>query len=113
MSAPAISSLLSRSSATMTTSTALARSRNGMASAMARAAVRPPSQHDHDAVELEALLLDVGHDDDRPAGLEQRALDHQLLGRAVFALRLPDDGEVEAPRDAAEQRAGAAPLSRR
>src|SRR5438874_8756282 len=44
MFAPVISSLL-RSSATITMSTAFARSRKGMASPIARAAVRLPSQH--------------------------------------------------------------------
>jgi hypothetical protein len=45
MSAPGISSLFVRSPVTITTSTFLARARNGMASAAARAALRLPSQH--------------------------------------------------------------------
>ena len=61
----------------------------------------------HDAVEHEALLLDMRHDDDRAAGAEQRAFDQQFLRGAALALRLADDREVEAPRDAAEQVGGA------
>src|SRR5262249_582612 len=106
--APSTSSLL-RSSATMTMSTALARSSNGMASPMARAAVRPPSQHaSTQACERHAALLDIGHDDHRTPGFEQRRLDHQIVGCRALALRLTDHGEIEAARDLGEHRGCAA-----
>ena len=55
-------------------------------SATARVAARLPSQHDHDAVELQAGLLDVGHEDHRPAGFEQHAfVDHFLRRRSCRA----------------------------
>ena len=69
--------LLPRSSVTITTSTRLARceERHGVGDgARGRAAAVPAH---HDAVELERRFLDVRHDDDRPAGLEQRGFgDH-------------------------------------
>ena len=68
----------------------LARSRNGRASAMARAAVRPPSQHTSTTPGLEGRLLDIGHDSHRPPGFEQRGLDHHFLGGAVLALGLSE-----------------------
>ena len=75
---------------------------------MARAAVRPPSQQASDALERQAALLDVGYDDDGTPGFEQRAFDDQFVGRSLLALRLADNGDVEAPRDLGEQRGGAA-----
>src|SRR5204863_1909491 len=57
--------------------------------------------YDH-AIELEAGLLDMGHDDHRASGLEQRTLDHEFLRGAVARLCLPDHGDVEAPGDAAK-----------
>ena len=36
----------------------------------------------HDVVELERGFLDVGHDDDRPAGIEQGGFDDLLFNRA-------------------------------
>ena len=59
---------------------------SGIASAIARAAVRPPSQHTITRSSLSPLLLDIGHDDHRPPGLEQRALDHQFLGGALLGV---------------------------
>ena len=56
----------------------------------------------HDAVELERLFLNVGNDDDRPAGFEQRGFGDDFFDRARLRLGLSDDGQIEAPRDAAE-----------
>ena len=64
----------------------------------------------HHPFEREPLLLDVGHDDHRPPGLEQRSLDHQFLGGALLGLRLADHRDVEAPRDPAERVAAPARL---
>ena len=61
------------SPSTITTSTALARWRNGMASPTARAAFGLPSQHTSTRSSLSARLLDVGHDQHGTAGIEQRA----------------------------------------
>ena len=64
-----------------------------------RAAAVPACEH---ALEGEPALLDVGHDEDRSRGFEQCPFDDQLLGCSMLALRLTDDGEVEAARDARE-----------
>src|SRR4051812_13192472 len=69
-----------------------------------RPAAVPASYH---AVEHEALLLDMRHDDHRSAGAKQCAFDQQFLRSAALALCLADDSEVEAPRDTAEQIGGA------
>src|SRR5262249_27534424 len=69
------------------------------------AAAVPAGEH---ALEREPTFLDVGHDDDGPAGFEQRAFRHQVFHGAVLALRLADDRKIEAPGDAGEQRGGAA-----
>src|SRR5206468_9032837 len=58
---------------------------------------------DDDAVELEFLLMGMRHDDQRAARSEQGALDHQLLGGALLAPRLPDDRKVEPAGDASKQ----------
>ena len=70
-----------------------------------RVAARVPA--DHHAVELEAGLLDVGDDQHRPAGAEQRALDDQFLRRDHVGLGLADHREIEAARDRAEAVGGA------
>ena len=82
-----------------------------MASAMARAAVRLPSQHTITRSSLSRLLLDIGHDDDRPPGFEQRASIMSSSEAPSSRLRLPDDREVEASRDLAEQVGAAATLA--
>src|ERR1700745_185678 len=73
ISAPGISLLLGRSP-TMTTSTAFDRSRIGMASPMARGAAAIPANHD--ALELGAAPVNVGHDQHRPARVEQGCLEN-------------------------------------
>src|SRR4029077_9182145 len=63
---------------------------------------------DERALAREGPLLDVRHDDDGTPGFEQRAFDDEFVGRSLLALRLTDNGDVEAPRDLGEQRGGAA-----
>ena len=58
-------------------------------------------------VQLERRFLNIRNDEDRPAGIEQSAFDNDLLDRVGFRLRLPDNGEIETPRDLAELVAGA------
>ena len=56
----------------------------------------------HDAVELERILLNIGNDDHRPAGLEQGGFGDHLFHGALSGLGLPDNRQIEAPRDTAE-----------
>ena len=88
--------------ATISTSTALARVRNGMASPIARAAVRPPSQHTRTRSSFSAGLVDIRHDDDRPAGLKQRRLDDQIFARELVGFGLTDDRDIEPARHPSE-----------
>ena len=91
----------------MTTSTlaGLFQDRHGVGDGACRLAAAVPAHHD--AVELERRFLDIGHDDHRPAGLEQRAFGDQLFDLVSLRFGLGDDGEIEAPRDAGELVAGA------
>ena len=61
----------------------------------------------HDVVELERGFLDIGHDDDRPAGIEQGGFDDLLFNRARLRFGLLDNGEIEVPGNTAELLAGA------
>src|SRR5438552_15666262 len=70
-----------------------------------RAAAVPAHQN---AVELDALLVDIGYHDDRATRSEQGALYQEFLRRPLFTLGLPDHGNVEAPRDPPEQIGAAA-----
>jgi len=45
----------------------------------------------HDAVELEGRFLNVRHDDDRPARIEQGGFDDLLCNRARLRFGLPDN----------------------
>ena len=56
-------------------------------------------------VQLERRFLNV-RNDDNPPGIEQRGFDNVLLDRVGFRLRLPDNREIEAPRNYAELVAG-------
>src|SRR6516162_9026604 len=56
----------------------------------------------HNVVQPERRLLNVGNDDDWPPGIEQRGFDNILLDHFGLRLRLPDNGQIEAPRDLAE-----------
>src|SRR6516164_2951725 len=56
----------------------------------------------HNVVQPERRLLNVGNDDDRPPGIEQRGFDNTLLAHLGLRLHLPDNGQIEAPRDLAE-----------
>ena len=69
-----------------------------MRSGIASAAV--PAHHH--AVELDAGLLDERHEDDRTAGLEQRAFIDDLFRHCLLALRLTEHDEIEAAGEAAE-----------
>ena len=100
MSLPSSSSLLPGSPVTVTISTALARARIGSASAMARAALRLPSQQTIIRSSLSARLLDVRHDQDRPAGFEQRRLRDLPLRPDGIRLGLGDNRDIEPPGDA-------------
>src|SRR6516225_3604734 len=51
----------------------------------------------HNVVQPERRLLNVGNDDDRPPGIEQRSFDNIL--HFGLRLHLPDNGQIEAPRD--------------
>ncbi len=61
---------------------------------------------DQDAIEPGLALLDIGHDQDRAPGIEQRGLDDQVVGPAARGLGLTHEREIEAARDAAELVAG-------
>jgi hypothetical protein len=49
----------------------------------------------HGAVKLKRRFLDVGHDDDRPARIEQGSFDDLFFNRAALRFSLPDNGEIE------------------
>src|SRR6185312_3797243 len=57
--------------------------------ARGRASAVPTDEH---ALEREAALLDVRHDDDGTPGFEHRAFDDEFVGRSLLALRLTDNG---------------------
>ena len=83
----------------------LGQKRHGVGDGARRLPAAVPAHHD--IVELERRLLDIGHQDHRPAGFEQRGLGDDLFHGRGLGLGLADDGEIEAPRDAAELVAGA------
>src|SRR4029079_7953613 len=59
-----------------------------------------------DTLELERRLLDVRHEEDRPAGIEQGSFGDHFLDGVAVRLRLTDHREIEPPRQAAELLAG-------
>src|SRR6516225_5290120 len=77
-----------------------AQKRYGIADRSRRRPATVPAYHN--MVQLERRFLNVGNDDDRPPGIEQRGFDNILLDRFGIRLRLPDNGQIEAPRDLAE-----------
>ena len=87
----------------MTISTSSARSSSGIASAIARAAARLPSQHTTTRSEVERRFLDVGNDDDAwPARIEQGGFDDLFFNRTALGFGLPDNREIEVPCNTAE-----------
>ena len=80
-----ISSCLPRSLATITNSTlpGALKQRHCVGDGACRLPAAVPAYHH--SVELERSFLDVGNDDHRPAGFEQRALGNQLLDGAFPA----------------------------
>src|SRR4051794_2595309 len=68
----------------------------------------PAIPADDDAIELEPASLDIGHNQQRTSGVEERRLDQQIFRSAVLALRLADDRKIEPPRNAAEESRSAA-----
>ena len=93
--------LFPRSLLTMTTSMRPARRRNGMASRIARAAARPPSQQTISKSSLSGSFWMQGT---TISGLpESNSAASIMFSSTAFALllRLPDNGEIEAPRDLA------------
>src|SRR6516225_12406092 len=77
-----------------------AQKRHGIADRPRRRPASVPAYHN--VVQLERRFLNVGDDDDRPPGIEQRGFDNILLEHFGLRLRLPDNGQIEAPRDLAE-----------
>ena len=55
------------------------------------------------ALEPDAPLLDIGHYQDRPSGLEQRRLDDERSRGGLAGLGLPNDRQIEPACHAAEQ----------
>jgi len=74
--------------------------RHGIADRPRRCPATVPANHD--VVQLERRFLDIRNDDERFTGIEQRGFDNVLFDRVGSRLRLPDNGEVEAPRDLTE-----------
>jgi hypothetical protein len=60
-----------------------------------------------DAIERQALALNIRNDEHGPAGIEQRRLDEEPLERRRIRLRLAHDGQIEPPRDLGENVGGA------
>src|SRR6516165_527646 len=77
-----------------------AQKRHGIADRTRRRSATVPAYHN--VIQPERRSLNVGNDDDRPPGTEQRGFDDILLDHFGLRLRLPDNGQIEAPRDLAE-----------
>src|SRR6516164_4614237 len=77
-----------------------AQKRHGIADRTRRSAASVPAYHN--MIQPERRSLNVGNNDDRPPGIEQRGFDDILLDHFGLRLRLPDNGQIEAPRDLAE-----------
>src|SRR6516164_6936995 len=77
-----------------------AQKRHGIADRTRRCSATVPAYHN--VIQPERRSLNVRNDDDRPPGIEQRGFDDILLDHFGLRLRLPDNGQIEAPRDLAE-----------
>src|SRR5215469_3644084 len=77
-----------------------AQKRHGIADRPRRRSATVPAYHN--VIQPERRSLNVGNDGDRPPGIEQRGFDDILLNHFGLRLRLPDNGQIEAPRDLAE-----------
>ena len=77
-----------------------AQKRHGIADRTRRRSATVPAYHN--VIQPERRSLNVGNDDDRPPGTEQRGFDDILLDHFGLRLRLPDNGQIEASRDLAE-----------
>jgi hypothetical protein len=60
-----------------------------------------------DAIERQALSLNIRNDEHGPAGVEERRLDEEPLERGRVRLRLTHDRQIEPPRDLGENVGGA------
>src|SRR4029079_10303746 len=69
------------------------------------AAAVPTDEH---PLERELVALNVGHDHHGAAGFEQGRLDHQIFGGTLLALRLANNGEIEAAGNTRKGRGGPA-----
>ena len=63
---------------------------------------RKDSHQGERGVELERCFLNVGHEDYRPHQIEQSTFGNLRFERPRLGFGLADNGEIEAPRDAAE-----------
>src|SRR6516165_11435192 len=77
-----------------------AQKRYGVADRPRRRSATVPAYYN--VIQPERRLLNVGNDDDRPPGIEQRGFNNILLDHSGLRLYLPDNGQIEAPRDLAE-----------
>ena len=89
------------------------RSSSGIASAIARAAARLPSQHTMTRSSLSGAFWMKGTNDDRPARIEQGGFDDLFFNRTPLGFGLPDNGEIEAPCNTAELVASASEIRAR